>query len=167
VTAAAPRVTVVRWPGEQRLRDALRERHLACLLVVDAGEHPPADPDVLEDWASASADAAEVEARLATLEGRARKIAEAPTIGDDDDVVRFAGRWVALGAVEASIARVLIENVGSLVRRSTIESVAWGGRAVRPNTTDRQLHRLRRHLGELGLALHTVRGKGYVLEVAT
>jgi DNA-binding response OmpR family regulator len=61
---------------------------------------------------------------------------------------------------------VLIEHLGVLVTRSTIESVAWGEGSVRANTTDRQLHRLRRHLGGIGLALHTVRGKGYVLEVA-
>jgi len=165
VTTTAPHVTVLRWPGERALRDALRARRVARLLVVDAGEHPPTDIDVLEDWASANADAAELEARLASLEARATKVDEVPTIGADDDVVRFAGQWVALGTVEASIARVLIEHLGELVTRSVIESVAWGDRSVRANTTDRQLHRLRRHLGDIGLALHTVRGKGYVLEI--
>ena len=166
MTTTAPHVTVLRWPGEQALREALRARRVARLLVVEAGEHPPTDIDVLEDWASATADAAELEARLAALEARATRVDDVPTIGADDDVVRFAGRWIALGAVEASIARVLIDHVGELVTRSTIEAAAWGDRSVRANTTDRQLHRLRRHLGDIGLALHTVRGKGYVLEIA-
>lgn len=166
MTTTSSHVTVLRWPGERALRDALRARRVARLLVVEAGEHPPTDIDVLEDWASASADAAELEARLAALEARATRVDDVPTIGADDDVVRFAGRWIALGAVEASIARVLIDHVGELVTRSTIEAAAWGDRSVRANTTDRQLHRLRRHLGDIGLALHTVRGKGYVLEIA-
>ena len=174
MTTTSPHVTVLRWPGERALRDALRARRVARLLVVEAGELPPTDIDVLEDWASATADAAELEARLASLEARlaslearATRVNDVPTIGDDDDVVRFGGRWIALGAVEASIARVLIEHLGELVSRSTLETGAWGERSVRANTTDRQLHRLRRHLGDIGLALHTVRGKGYVLEVAT
>ncbi|MEA3055979.1 MAG: two-component system, OmpR family, response regulator [Actinomycetota bacterium] len=167
MTTTSPHVTVLRWPGERALRDALRARRVARLLVVEAGQHPPTDIDVLEDWASSTADAAELEARLAALEARATRASEVPTIGEDDDVVRFAGRWIALGTVEASIARVLIEHLGQLVSRSTIETVAWGDRSVRANTTDRQLHRLRRHLGDIGLTLHTVRGKGYVLEVAT
>jgi len=168
VTKTAPHVAVLRWPEEGELRAALRARRLPRLLVVGAGEHPPTDMDALEDWASATADASELEVRLAALEARAaRAVQDAPTIGDDDDVVRFGGRWIALGAVEASIARVLIQHLGELVSRTTIEASAWEGRSVRANTTDRQLHRLRRHLSEIGLELHTIRGKGYVLEVAS
>jgi len=166
VTTTAPHVTVLRWPQERELREALRARGVARLLMVEKGTSPPIDTDVLEDWASTTADASEIEARLATLEVRASQLTrELPTIGEHDDVVRFGGRWIALGAVEASIARLLIEQLGSLVTRETIEAVAWQGRSVRANTTDRQLHRLRGHLGEIGLELHTVRGKGYVLEV--
>lgn len=166
MTTTAPHVTVLRWPEERELRDALRSRGVPRLLVVDRGDTPPVDVDVLEDWVTATADATELEARLAALEARAAHAArDAPTIGDDDDVVRFGGRWIALGAVEASIARVLIGHLGELVSRSMIETAAWEDRAVRANTTDRQLHRLRGHLGEIGLELHTVRGKGYVLEI--
>jgi len=126
------------------------------------------DADVLEDWASASAAASEIETRIAALEMRASRLDRAvPSMGEHDDVARFGGRWIALGAVEASIARVLIEHVDQLVTRATIEEHAWKGRAVRPNTTDRQMYRLRGHLRQIGLELHTVRGKGYVLEVAT
>jgi two-component system response regulator TctD len=158
-------VAVLRWPEEGELRAALRARRLPRLLLVPRGAAPPLDTDPLEDWASTTAEASEVEARLAALEARATVVtADVPTIGDDD-VVRFAGRWKALGAVEASIARVLIEHVGELVPRATVEAVAWEGKPVRANTTDRQLHRLRGHLGELGMQLHTIRGKGYVLEL--
>jgi two-component system response regulator TctD len=136
------------------------------LLLVRDGEQPPTDTGVLEDWALASAHASEVEARLAALEARAEQSTHPrPVIGEADDVLRYSGRWISLGTVEASIARLLIEHAGELVTRGMIEAVAWRGRSVRSNTADRQLHRLRAHLREIGLELHTIRGKGYVLEV--
>ena len=166
MTSTSHHVAVLRWPEEGELRAALRARHLPRLLLVGAGAEPPTDTDHLEDWASSSAAASEVEARLAALEARAaRTTRELPSIGDDDDVLRFDGRWVALGTVEASVARVLLEHLGELVSRADIEAIAWHGRSVRSNTTDRQLHRLRGHLRDIGLELHTIRGKGYVLEV--
>jgi two-component system response regulator TctD len=165
VSTAASRVAVVRWPVVGELRAALRARRLPRLLLVRKGESPPDDVDVLEDWAVATAEASELEARLAALESRASVSASArPTIGDDD-VVRFAGRWCAMGAVEARVARILFQHVGELVPRGDIEAAAWQGKAVRSNTTDRQVHRVRTHLKTLGLELHTIRGKGYVLEL--
>ena len=90
---------------------------------------------------------------------------ETPTI-DEYDIVRHGGRWVALGPVEARVARPLIENLGAVVPRGQLEAVAWPDQPVRPNTTDRAMHRLRAHLAVLGLALVTVRGHGYLLEAA-
>jgi DNA-binding winged helix-turn-helix (wHTH) protein len=84
---------------------------------------------------------------------------------DDHDLLRFHDRWVALGPVEARVARTLTEHVGELVPRPAIEAVAWPGRPVRANTIDRQLHRLRAHVAAVGLVLTTVRGRGYILEV--
>jgi two-component system response regulator TctD len=164
---AGAHVAVVRWPEEVELRTALRARRVPRLLLVRDGSSPPDDSDVLEDWASLSADAAELEARLATLEARAIASMNTETRlpAFEDGVVRFNGRWVALGDVEARIARVLIDHLGEVVSRSTIESETWHGRDVRANTTDRQMHRLRLHFRQLGLELHTLRGKGYVLEV--
>jgi DNA-binding winged helix-turn-helix (wHTH) protein len=87
-----------------------------------------------------------------------------PTV-DEYDVLRNDARWVALGPVEAKIARLLTEHPGEVVSRAELEAVAWAGTPVRPNTIDRQMHRLRNHLLVVGLALHTIRGHGYVLEV--
>jgi DNA-binding response OmpR family regulator len=89
----------------------------------------------------------------------------APTI-DEFDVLRFADRWVALGPVEARLARELVASPGRVVPRGTLEAAGWGDAPVRPNTTDRQMNRLRNHLATVGLTLHTVRGHGYMLEPA-
>jgi DNA-binding winged helix-turn-helix (wHTH) protein len=87
----------------------------------------------------------------------------AKPVVDDDDLLRFHDRWVALGPVEAKVARTLTEHVGELVPRPTI-AAAWQDRSVRANTIDRQLHRLRIHAASVGLVLTTVRGRGYVLD---
>ena len=87
----------------------------------------------------------------------------APTV-DDFDVLRHDAHWVALGPVEARLARTLTTRPGEVVSRAELAQAAWGAEGVRPNTVDRQMHRLRNHLAKVGLALHTIRGHGYLLE---
>lgn len=157
-------VAVLRWPEESEVRSALHARGLARLLVVPKGETPPDDLDRFEDWVSSTADSTEVEARLAALALRADRAERGAPVMDDDDVLRCGGRWVALGPVEARVARALVAHPGEVVARGELERAAWGDQVVRPNTTDRVVHRLRAHAQRVGLALVTVRGKGYVLE---
>jgi two-component system response regulator TctD len=83
---------------------------------------------------------------------------------DQHDVLRYQDRWIALGPIEARLARALVDRPGEVVARGELEAVAWGDVPVRPNTVDRQIHRLRGHLERVGLALHTIRGHGYLLE---
>lgn len=89
---------------------------------------------------------------------------EAPIV-DQHDVLRHAGRWVALGPVAAKIARELARRPGEVVPRATLERAAWGDGEVKANTIDRQIYLLRSHLRRVGLDLHTIRGHGYVLDV--
>lgn len=157
-------MAVLRWPEERGARAALRDDGLPRLLVMSRGATPPSDLDLLEDWVSAAADASEIELRVATLEARAERGAAAAPKIDDDGVLRHRGRWIALGPIEARLARELTGHVGELVPRPALEAVAWEGKPVRTNTADRQLHRLRGHLAAVGLVLVTVRGRGYILE---
>jgi DNA-binding response OmpR family regulator len=82
---------------------------------------------------------------------------------DEFDVLWHGTEWVALGPIEAKIARELTAHVGEVVPRTQVEAV-WGDEPVRPNTVDRQMHRLRNHVFAIGMALHTIRGHGYLLE---
>jgi DNA-binding response OmpR family regulator len=86
----------------------------------------------------------------------------APSV-DAFNVLWVDERWIALGPLEARIARELATHQGEVVPRARIET-AWGSEPVRPNTVDRQMHRLRLHFAAVGLALHTIRGQGYLLE---
>jgi DNA-binding response OmpR family regulator len=86
---------------------------------------------------------------------------------DAYDVLHNDSRWIALGPVEARLARELTTHPNEVVPRTALEQAAWGDEPVRPNTVDRQMHRLRNHLLAVGLVLHTIRGHGYLLEVVT
>src|SRR5688500_3544879 len=82
---------------------------------------------------------------------------------DDDDILHYGARWIALGPVEARMARELTAHAGELVRRADLERAGWDGEPVRSTTATRQVQRLRAHVEAVGLALVTVRGHGYVL----
>jgi hypothetical protein len=118
-----------------------------------------------EDSVAASARSLEFEARATTL----ARLADGPPPGspvvDDDDLLRYQGRWVALGAIEARMARLFVERIGAVVRRVELERAAWGTAPRTSNTTDAMVHRFRSHATSIGLHLVTVRGRGYVLEM--
>lgn len=73
---------------------------------------------------------------------------------------------VTLAPAELQIILSLVRGNGQTVRRSALESAAWGlSDAVTPNALDVALHRLRRKLQAVGSALEiaNVRGLGYAL----
>jgi two-component system response regulator MprA len=74
-----------------------------------------------------------------------------------------------LTPTEFRLIAELLAHAGRLVRRGDLVSAAWvPGARVNGNTLDTYLHRLRRHLSELGseATIHTVRGVGYILRGA-
>jgi DNA-binding response OmpR family regulator len=158
------RPVVLRWPEERDRRAVLRARGLPCLLVVVDGAAAPEDLNPLEDWVTSSAGAEEVEARTAALARWAEGAEDAVPIVDDDDLLRYRGRWVALGAIEARMARLLVARLGAVVRRAELERAAWGTAPRRSNTMDAMVHRFRSHAASIGLQLMTIRSRGYLLQ---
>jgi two-component system response regulator TctD len=154
---------VLRWPDEHELRAALRAHGLPRLLIVPDGEVAPVDLDPLEDWVTASAQGPEIEARTAALALAAEGTHHGRPVVDEDDLLRYQGRWVALGAIEARLARLLVERIGTVVRREELERAGWGGPQSRSNTTDAMIHRFRTRAASVGLDVVTVRGRGYLL----
>ena len=75
---------------------------------------------------------------------------------------------VTLAPAELQIMMVLTRAEGGTVRRSTLETAAWGvGDAVTPNALDVAVHRLKRKLGAINSTLQIVnaRGYGYALRI--
>ena len=158
-----PNVVLLRWPAEDDQRPLLEQLGTARLLLVAPDTVPPADVGVLEDWVRPSADALEVQVRLSTLELRARALGDLPTV-DDDGVLRHHDRWVALGPIEATLVRLLLDRFEQVVGRTELAKAGWPGLAPTRSAIDIQILRVRRHLEHFGLRVHTVRGQGWVLE---
>jgi len=83
---------------------------------------------------------------------------------DADGVVRHRGDWTSLPPVEARIARVLLDRSGAVVSRESLARAGWPDGAPGRNALDVHVLRLRRRLSTVGLAIRTVRSRGYLLE---
>jgi len=158
-------VVLVRWPTEELTRARLREEGVPRVLLVEGSAPPPAIADELEDWIRVPADEVDLHARVDALDRRAKaRWAAAPTL-DDDGVLRFAGAWVPLPPVEARLTGALIERAGAVVSRDALGRAGWPEGAPGRNALDVHVLRLRRRLAPLGLAIRTVRSRGYLLEL--
>jgi len=156
----------VRWPREAETRDRLAAEGRPRLLLVENGALPPLVEDPLEDWVRIPAPETDVRARLDSLLVRARRFDPVlPTI-DDDGVIRHDGSWVSLPPVEARLTRVLLDRFGAVVSREALARAGWPDGAPGRNALDVHVLRLRRRLAGVGLAIRTVRSRGYLLEAA-
>jgi DNA-binding winged helix-turn-helix (wHTH) protein len=160
-------VVLVRWPGEGDRLTQLRQEGRPRLLLVDSDTPPPLTGDALEDWIRVPAREVDVRARIAVLSMRAGMGGgSTEPVLDEDGVLRLRGQWVSLPPVEARLTRSLLERYGSVVSRETLTSAGWPGGAPGRNALDVHVLRLRRRLDPLGLAIRTVRSRGYLLEDA-
>lgn len=87
---------------------------------------------------------------------------------DDLGVLRHGDEWIALSPVQEAVVRTLLTRFGSPVARSEVEAAVWPANSARrprdPHAVDLHIHRLRRRLKEVGLIVHTLRGRGFLLE---
>jgi len=157
-------VVLLRWPSESERRERLSESGVARLLLVEPGEPLPPVVDELEDWVRVPADEVEAQARVSTLTARARAgVSSIPTL-DGDGVVRMGDAWTSLPPVEARLLGALLGRFGSVVSRGSLAESGWPDGAPGRNALDVHMLRLRRRLGPLGLAIRTIRSRGYLLE---
>lgn len=159
-------VTLLRWPAEAPRREQLLACNEPRLLVVEDGSSPPPDEDCLEDWIRMPAPELDVRLRMEALSARAlRHRTMAPSL-DDDGVLRYGKSWAALPPVEARLVGVLLERFGTVVSREALGRSGWPAGPPRRNALDVHVLRLRRRVQPVGLAIRTVRSRGYLLEAA-
>jgi two-component system, OmpR family, response regulator QseB len=95
----------------------------------------------------------------------------APVRGDlqlrpDEGVMTCGVELITLAPAEMQLMLMLMRGRGKLVRRTLLESAAWGlSEAVTPNALEVAMHRLRRKLRAIGSQQRIVnsRGVGYAL----
>ncbi|MFN8017837.1 MAG: helix-turn-helix domain-containing protein [Acidimicrobiales bacterium] len=152
---------VVRWPAEQQLRRTLRAAGVPRLLVIDAGYEPPLPLDPLEDWVGPDAGEDEVRFRLANLAVRGEPTPASGPVVEVGDILRHRGRWIALAPSETPIVRALVDAFDRCVPLGElgVDVDDPHGRG----TFHTHVHRIRRRIAPLDLAIETVRGQGLVL----
>ena len=157
-------VVLVRWPAEAARRERLREEGATRLLLVESGYPAPTAEDCLEDWIRVPADDGDVQARMLALSARASSHVEDRPVLDGDGVLRFGERWVALPPVEVQLVGALLDRFGAVVGRDALTRAGWPDAAPNRNVLDVHMLRLRRRVQPVGLAIKTVRSRGYLLE---
>jgi DNA-binding winged helix-turn-helix (wHTH) protein len=83
---------------------------------------------------------------------------------DNDGLLRFNGSWVSIPPVETRLLEALLERYAAVVSRDALGKAGWPERAPGRNALDVHVLRLRRRIAPLGLAITTVRARGYLLE---
>jgi DNA-binding response OmpR family regulator len=157
-------VALLRWPAEVARRRDLIERRAPRLLLVEDGAVPPDCDDCIEDWVRVPATELEVRLRVSGLSRRAGNHVPLTPSLDRDGVLRSGGTWVPLPPVEARLTTALLDRFGGVVSRDHLAGAGWPGGAPGRNALDVHVLRLRRRIGPLGLAIRTVRSRGYLME---
>lgn len=156
----------MRWPQERERVEELRAHGVPRLLLVEDDEAPPVVDDCLEDWVLLPARPREVEARAAALARRAEWHGARPLV-DEDGILRFRDRWVALSPVERRLASALVDRFGGVVGRDELAERAWPHGVPTRNALDVHVLRLRRRIAPVGLEVRTVRARGYLMQEST
>ena len=164
---------MLRWPEEEGRRARISQAGAPRLLLVPEGEDPPPVADCLEDWIRVPAAEEEVRARVDALGVRSQAHTanghngdRAPVI-DDFGVLRLNGSWVALPPLEARLAEAMLERIGAVTSRELLVRAGWPTGTPGRNALDVHVLRLRRRLQPVGLAIRTVRSRGYLMEPAS
>ena len=155
-------VVVLQWPAEAHIREQLRARGIARLLVVVPDGTYPMTDDPLEDWMFASSGDEELQRRVNALERRmSRRVSppDPPRI-DEHDLLRYADRWVALPPGEAGLMRVLLGRMDSCAPIEELAPQAGSQASLRG-----RIKRLRARIAPLGFTITTVRSRGFILSL--
>jgi len=156
-------VAVRAWPSAVA-RAADETLAHPVLYLVDAHAEPPRC-STLEDWVRAPIDVDELYARADRLVARFTELTERLTVVDDSDTLRVGDAIVILSPQEGRLMRLLIDQMGEIVRRDELMATVWpDGPPADPRALDNRVKSLRLRLGPVPLRIHTVRGRGLLLE---
>lgn len=158
-------ITLVRLPGDSSKLDDLRRAGDPRLILVEADCDPPISSELLEDWIRVPADERDVIARQEGLRRRLESPKDGKPVLDEAGLLRFAGQWVSIPPMEVRLLNKLIDGFGTVVPREQLADATWPEGSKGRNALDVHMLRLRRRVAQVGLAIRTVRARGYLLEI--
>ncbi|MHB1854875.1 MAG: winged helix-turn-helix domain-containing protein [Acidimicrobiales bacterium] len=156
-------VAFIPWPGPPvALQGAAGPGRL--YLVESGAELPPVE-GCLEDWVRLPASEEDISARATALLKRLRFHSgqERPHL-DSMGILHMGDRWVDLPPLEARLFRLLLDRLGEAVATDELLAAGWGSGTDSRGNLRIQVLRLRRRLAQTGLSIHTLPGRGYMLE---
>jgi DNA-binding response OmpR family regulator len=157
-------VELVQWPRDESIRISLARAGVARLLLVASDADPPEIIGINEDWIRVPADERDLVQRAQRLSRWVAHLASEKMVLDGDRIAHRGGAAVVLSELEASLLRLLMNDVG-LVSRRVLEQRLWPDGTPSARSLDNLVFRLRGHLHKLGVAVRSVRGRGFMIEV--
>ena len=158
-------VVLLRWPAEEPRRVQLREGGVARLLLVDAElRHRRGRMTTSRTGSACRPTRSNLHARVENLDRRARTRIDGTPALDSDGVLRVNGTWVSLPPVEARLTARCSHATDRWSAVRPLGFSGWPEGAPGRNALDVHVLRLRRRIAPLGLAIRTVRSRGYLLE---
>jgi len=155
-------IEVLLWPEEDDRRRRAAEAGVACLLLL--GEEvvaPICRPT--EDWIRPPVSADDLEARCRSLRSRVACIS-VPEL-DPDGALWFGGERVDVPVGQQPLVELLVDRYRAVVRHGELASAyAAGGGQPSDDALKAAVVRLAPRLESVGLALRSIRGRGYLLE---
>jgi DNA-binding response OmpR family regulator len=82
---------------------------------------------------------------------------------DEFGLLRVGEGWVALSPTQERLMRRLLARTGEPVARSELAEEIGVHGSTRSRTIDSHILRLRNRIRPLGLSIHTIRGRGFLL----
>ncbi|HZU71216.1 MAG TPA: helix-turn-helix domain-containing protein [Acidimicrobiales bacterium] len=161
-------MVLVPWGGDDDGPPPPAPARRARLFLVQPGASLPRLSGCLDDWVRLPAAEDEVEARSAALQARLalhERGRERPRM-DELGVLYVGSRWVDLPPIEARLCRVLVANLGHPVPTPALLEAGWGPGGGTSSSIRIQVLRLRRRLAPVGLAIHALPRRGYLLDWA-
>ncbi len=156
-------VVLLRWPSERGRLERLRDQQLPRLILVESGATPPVPTDCLEDWTRVPVSDPDLQLRTKALEVKANRHLHTKP-GLEDGILRHRDAWVSLSPLEARITATMLDRMGVVVSRDTLIKSGWPNSSPGRNALDVHVLRLRKRLEGVGLAIRTVRSRGYLIE---
>jgi DNA-binding winged helix-turn-helix (wHTH) protein len=162
-----PGVKIVRWPAESEKLERFRLQRSACLIVVARGARVPELAGAHEDWIREPIEAWELKTRIASLHLKATARKASPVV-DEDGILCYGDAVLPLTVCEGVVLRGLIQRRPGMASRAELGKLLLSAnRSASQNALDLHIMRLRRKVVPVGLAIETVRGRGFLLKTQT
>ena len=156
-------VSLVCWDGSE---PPSPDNRRACpVLYLVPGEMPPPQWwDQLTDWVRLPVPGEELVARAESLAAKAAAAGVPGVVLDRDGVLHADGRSVPLSELQVRLLEPLLAQPGSMIQRHELIAQTWpDGSPADPRAIDNRVKLLRRRLRGTPIAIHAIRGRGFVL----